>query len=640
MAVTDSAIPGFNRGLDGIVTEIDITDIPDTLDMGLTYLLLKEKAQGMFETSIASNSIPTNAIAKLGESEANKLNTAAAKVGKDIANINGNRNSIRRVASLKHPMAVVSWGVASEQYLSIDFTTSADRYGAGHSNVFSFILKSQQTDTSAINKHTAGTVQMYDIYYILSMHIPPSEITYTYGKEITKNRARGVWVNEHWGDAMLSIECSGQSGVFFRQDTGLTRTYAKYTYGHYELMQMLQLYRNNGMSFDPTYGVVDTISEVILMYDNKIYRGSFDSFNIRESADKPYNFEYDFVFVARGDESARVTGHFVDVKEEGEGQVSTPRLRDIAPKIDNGKGQMVVDPKIIDTLDEPRDASDFDPKIQEELKKRYAEYAAKAYADPPPPKPEAEPPKPPSNSTPVPPGKSNVTQAAPSIVASVKALDGTSVVSKMNKVNGAARDTVINAQKISASGGTKNIVFVQGLEKQSVLLDHIKPGVKSLNNTLFTVVGADDSLTSGYSQSGGPATINNIGEKTKKTGTVQLGVKSYGSNILAVYSGGGYEGFLAFAAKPNSYSKLVLIDATYNTYIVTASKVGNTTVYTPSPQWVALSPANKAKVVAYFLPASHTEPYIPPGCAKINGLTAFGNNTTHETLPGKVLPTL
>lgn len=158
-----------------------------------------------------------------------------------------------------------------------------------------------------------STFKSEEVQYVIKMHIPPEELNFNYNQQLTKNKVRNGWNIESWGEDLVTIEASGSSGIFYISDLGITRLNAPQSYGYRELMEVLQFYRNNGMSYDPVSGTIYVIGEVIIAYDGKEYSGSFDSFDIRESVDNPYRFTYQFTFVARTElgSNARVRGHFV-----------------------------------------------------------------------------------------------------------------------------------------------------------------------------------------------------------------------------------------------------------------------------------------------------------------------------------------
>lgn len=624
---------GFGQGLgrvgDGVkFNSVDFSSLDNIQQAFITQS--NTSSGGPLPTNIG---LPTNAISELGSKSKDGKPAAGSTPTAITPPSSADPTVLRKPTALKNPMAVINWHIASEDLLPIDFTSSFGRNGSDpatgntHGYVMNFTLKSQQTDTSGLTEHSVGEARIFEILYVLSMHVPPSEITYTYSKEISKNKARGNWVIEHWGDNMLSIECSGQTGVFYRSDMGLTRTYAQYTYAHYELMQMLQMYRNNGMSYDPTYGVVDTISEITLTYDDKTYRGCFDAFNVRENAEQPYRFDYDFIFVARGESDTRVTGHFVQVTGENTKTIRVKNLSEIAGDL-NTKYSAGVDKDtkrvtqlftgaIQDDLVD-RSVGKIDPKQQAELAKQYVEIGKgvqAAYA-PKPATPDKEAPKKADDLKPgqaLPPGKS-VLGGAPAVNTAVKnSYTGASIVMK-DKLG----DTVLNVQEITNDANTKTIIFGQGTIPQADNINR-SSGISSLSNVAVIMPAANTSGATGATEFG--AGLHNDIERDKKKLT-ELGVKKSQLPILFAYSGAGYSMIREFVANPGAYSKLILADAAYPTY------------YDPL---LTLSPTHIPKVKVYY--------QTGPEGTKVGSLALQGAgysvtllSCTHAEIPNTVLP--
>ena len=224
-------------------------------------------------------------------------------------------------------LPVQNWVMVSSS-LSPDYVSSSDRHGRKHSRVLSFqVLTKQLTATTTQGVQDKGlpaekkddqgvsrTVQttLTDVIYELSMHVPPEEMVTNYAQHISRNKTRGSWALERWGEELVSLEVRGSSGIFFRNGEGISRKNAAGTYAYGEVMELMQIYRNNGMSLDPQFGVIDTIGEVVLRYDGKLHRGSFDNFTLVENEDMPYRFTYSFTFVVRGEGiNAKTEGHFV-----------------------------------------------------------------------------------------------------------------------------------------------------------------------------------------------------------------------------------------------------------------------------------------------------------------------------------------
>lgn len=207
-------------------------------------------------------------------------------------------------------LPVNSWTVEALSNQAIDETSASKRYGGLYQNVFSFEVRIKQARVSTIENKVESPTKIENTIYRLDMRVPPQEITLNYNQEINRDKVRGGWKVSIWGQQMITIEASGSTGLFFLANEGVTRYNAAYSFAHTELQQLLQIYRNNGMSYDPKYGVIDTVGEVILFYDGHEYRGSFDSFEVTEDAANPFNMRYSFTFTARGDSTTRVFGHY------------------------------------------------------------------------------------------------------------------------------------------------------------------------------------------------------------------------------------------------------------------------------------------------------------------------------------------
>lgn len=126
---------------------------------------------------------------------------------------------------------------------------------------------------------------------------------------------------EHWGEQQDKMSLSGKIAAFFAIDTlpsddpdnlgggpGLTRVARQYSASYQNFLSLYLLYRNNGGLFVNT--LADTlknnllsrlslIGSIYIYYDNTLYIGSFDSFNITEADTTPYSLEYNIEFTVR-----------------------------------------------------------------------------------------------------------------------------------------------------------------------------------------------------------------------------------------------------------------------------------------------------------------------------------------------------
>lgn len=154
----------------------------------------------------------------------------------------------------------------------------------------------------------------------LRMRVNP--ISFKVGEE--KVVADGTWsrqgpIVEHWGEAQTKISASGKLAGFYSMDAagtplgspgnspGLGRMARNFSASYQNFLSLYLIYKNNGGIWiddlsDPTTSKPNNLAlvgSVYLYYDHTLYIGSFDSFNVTESDDKPFTLEYDFEFTVR-----------------------------------------------------------------------------------------------------------------------------------------------------------------------------------------------------------------------------------------------------------------------------------------------------------------------------------------------------
>lgn len=118
---------------------------------------------------------------------------------------------------------------------------------------------------------------------------------------------------EHWGENQDKIEGSGKVAAFYSMDIndangpGLTRTARQFSTSYQNLLSLWLLYKNNGgvwfpdpiSSSDSKAMNLSLVGSVYLYYDEILYVGSFDNFNLTESETTPFTLEYTFSFTVR-----------------------------------------------------------------------------------------------------------------------------------------------------------------------------------------------------------------------------------------------------------------------------------------------------------------------------------------------------
>lgn len=169
----------------------------------------------------------------------------------------------------------------------------------------------------------------------LTMLINPNTMSSSYGKTITENFTGRRTIVEDWGENQNSLSFTGTIGGYIVLNpsvgsSGLNRHDRSRSASFSNLMNLLMLFRNNGMLFQqtvkrPTINSRRLISqstnlnnnrnvsiinentqnrisekgEVYILFDSKMYLGSFEEFSIEEDAEKPFNLNYDFTFIVQ-----------------------------------------------------------------------------------------------------------------------------------------------------------------------------------------------------------------------------------------------------------------------------------------------------------------------------------------------------
>lgn len=131
------------------------------------------------------------------------------------------------------------------------------------------------------------------------LHVNPTSLNFSYEKIIERIQTKGGYVEQHWGDGARTISFNMVTGGFMRLRTGLSNVTGggwdtggtrRETIAYDKYLDMLALFHNNGSIYDTTGSIVfQGILKVT--FDGGVYLGWFQSFQVSESAEKPYQFE-------------------------------------------------------------------------------------------------------------------------------------------------------------------------------------------------------------------------------------------------------------------------------------------------------------------------------------------------------------
>lgn len=199
-----------------------------------------------------------------------------------------------------------------------------------------------QAQASIINATLAAIQQMQNTPP-LKMLVNPQSFKLSAEKIISDGEwGRNGPIVEHWGDNLDKIEASGKVAAFYSMDAGsptgyglnsaggpatlspggasggpgITRIARQYSQAYQNFLSLWLIYKNNGGIWLPPFSTstvspsfqsgqtsqvnnLSVLGSVYIFYDNILYLGSFDSFNLTESETAPYTLEYNYSFTVR-----------------------------------------------------------------------------------------------------------------------------------------------------------------------------------------------------------------------------------------------------------------------------------------------------------------------------------------------------
>ena len=134
---------------------------------------------------------------------------------------------------------------------------------------------------------------LYDV--VLALNQNPGSVEEKYSKSKTTASTYGGFIEWHWPDDLDTISCTASTGAFINKDSGLTHGKRKDSIAYERYLDLFELFKSNGMVYDG-YGKPAIRGRVMMIFDRGVYYGHFSSFNVDESAEKPFTFELSWEF--------------------------------------------------------------------------------------------------------------------------------------------------------------------------------------------------------------------------------------------------------------------------------------------------------------------------------------------------------
>ena len=145
------------------------------------------------------------------------------------------------------------------------------------------------------SEHDAQVPQGNPIFPYMVMHMNPENFDESFTKLITRQVTRGGYLEQHWGEELDNITCSGSTGAFISIRSGLSVLNRKASIAYRKHLELVALYRNGGHVYDQRGNIV-MHGGINLHFDSNIFHGFFENLTVNETADNPFTFTVDFSF--------------------------------------------------------------------------------------------------------------------------------------------------------------------------------------------------------------------------------------------------------------------------------------------------------------------------------------------------------
>lgn len=141
------------------------------------------------------------------------------------------------------------------------------------------------------------------------LHVNPTTMSFSYARQVERIQTWGGWVEQHWGDAISTIDFSASTGGFMRLYSGLSHTTnpayggtRRETIAYDTYLDLLSLFKQNGSVYDSNgHIVLQGILKVT--FEEGIYLGWFTNMSVSQTAEQPYQFSFTASFTVEREET-------------------------------------------------------------------------------------------------------------------------------------------------------------------------------------------------------------------------------------------------------------------------------------------------------------------------------------------------
>ncbi len=131
--------------------------------------------------------------------------------------------------------------------------------------------------------------------HALVLQVNPSELSPSFTRRVERTQTRGGWVEQDFGEELDQVTATFRSGAFINVKEGLAKKNPWDTFAFDKILDLYELYRNNGLIYDDR-GKPIFRGSVIMSFDVAIYIGYFTDLEMTWDAENPFSLNGSFSF--------------------------------------------------------------------------------------------------------------------------------------------------------------------------------------------------------------------------------------------------------------------------------------------------------------------------------------------------------
>lgn len=198
----------------------------------------------------------------------------------------------------------LDWDLSNSGKLSSELTPGEKRVAYEATTLARRTLTDYMTIKIPGRKGTSGEP------YVFRFLINPKSLSIAKQTHDSQTMTRSGWQMGVWGEDTTDLHFSGTTAGQYFSEVGLTDRYEEYSLSYRNLLELVNLFENNGYYFegeevnstvfaaDFTRKRIKMHEDIVVQVGNFIWNGMFTNFTMDFTADTPYFNRFEFGFIA------------------------------------------------------------------------------------------------------------------------------------------------------------------------------------------------------------------------------------------------------------------------------------------------------------------------------------------------------